>query len=171
MHRDRLIKIARSIDELAKKDEALAEHARHVAGLRLSAAAELHRACADFVERLNGLLATTRVNLDPPEFLPEGFRDESPNLLQINVRGRILQIEYRSTEELVSTEEFRIPYTLEGSVRSFNQQLLDQNIIREHGLFYCLQKDRGSWLYFDERTYHSGAFDEDYLAGLLEELL
>ena len=171
MHRDRLTKLARTIDALIERDEASLDRARRIAALRRSAAAQLHAVCAVFVERLNGLLASTRIDLDPPEFFPGGFREDAPNILQINVRGRILQFEYRATEELVSSEEFRIPYTLHGAVRSFNQQLLDQNILREHLLFYCLEKEAGLWRYFDERTYHSGIVSDDYLAGLLEELL
>src|SRR5215469_11780590 len=44
------------------------------------------------------------------------FRESGPNLIQINVRGRILEIEYGATEELLSTEEFRVPYTVFGAV-------------------------------------------------------
>jgi hypothetical protein len=164
-----LSKLARTIDALADKDEALLAREREVAALRGTAAAELHAVCAAFIQAVNGLLTRTRIALDPPEF--GGFREDEPNLLQIHVRGRILQLEFRSTAEPVSTEEFRVPYILVGSVRSFNQQLLEQNVIREHLLFYCLEKDRSFWRYFDERTYRSGPFDLDYLAALLQELL
>ena len=142
-----------------------------MAELRRAAAEELYRTCADFVSRLNALLSKTQVTLDPAGFRPEFFHEDAPNLLQINVRGRILQIDFRATEELVSTEEFRVPYTLHGSLRSFNQQLLEQNLIREHWLFYCVERDRGLWRYFDERTYRSGPFDQEYLTHLLEELV
>ena len=80
--------------------------------------------------------------LDPPDFGQEAFREEGRNLIQMNVRGRILQIEFGSTEELVSTEEFRIPYTMDGSVRAFNQDLLEKDIIEEKLLYYTLEKDR-----------------------------
>ena len=58
-----------------------------------------------------------------------------------------------------------------GSVRCFNQPLIEQDLIREHLLFYCLEKGRNFWRYFDERTYHSGPVDEEYLTALLEQLL
>ena len=38
---------------------------------------------------------------------------------------------FRATPELVSTEDFRVPYTLEGTVRAFNQELLDKDLIEE----------------------------------------
>ena len=45
-----------------------------------------------------------------------------------------------ATAELVSTEEFRIPYTLAGSVRAFNQELLDQDLIEEQADFFHFGK-------------------------------
>jgi hypothetical protein len=168
---NRLSKLAENIDRLAEKDDSLLRRVREIEELRRLAALELHRTCAGFVERLNGLLQKTRVAMDPPDYRPESFSDLAANLFQINVRGRLLQLEFRATDELVSTEEFRIPYTLEGSIRSFNQQLLEQNVIREHWLFFCLEKNRRFWRYFDDRTYRSGPVDEEYLTSLMEELL
>jgi hypothetical protein len=166
-----LSKLARTIDALADKDEAQLARVRKVAELRREAAAQLYATCASFVGGLNALLSRTRISLDPPEYHRGSFREEEPNLMQINVRGRLLQIEFRATDELTSTEEFRIPYVLEGSIRSFNQQLLDQDLMREHALFYCLEGGRSYWRYFDERTYRSGPVNEEYLTGLLEELI
>jgi hypothetical protein len=169
--KNRLSKLAEKIDCLAEKDDSYLRHAREIEESRRGAAVELHAICARFVENLNRLLQKTSLVMDPPEYGPDRFFDHAPNLFQINVRGRILQLEFRATDELVSTEEFRIPYTLQGSIRSFSQQLLDQHVVREHWLFYCLEKDRRFWRYFDDRTYRSGAFDEEYLTGLMEELL
>jgi hypothetical protein len=171
LHRDRLNKLAEIIDTLAEKDAEILRRTRDMVALRRSAASELHGICAAFVSSLNELLSKTRVEMVPPEYGDESFHEHGVNLLQIDIRGRILQVEFRATPELVSTEEFRVPYILEGSVRSFNQQLLEQNLIREHWLFYCLHKHGNMWRYFDERTYHSGAFDQQYLTTLLEELL
>ena len=89
---------------------------------------------------------------------------------QINVSGRILQVEYESAEELVCTEDFRVPYTMKGSIRCFNQELLDKDVIEEQLLFYVLEKPP-IWRYFDARTYRTGVFDQEYLAGLLENLI
>lgn len=171
MQQDRLKRLAENIDALAEKDELLIRKTRQIAALRQKAAADLHAVCARFVTHLNTLLSKTRVAFDPPEYAAECFQEHGVNLFQINVRGRILQIGFRITPELVSTEEFRIPYTLEGAIRCFNQQLLEQNLILEHLLFYCLEKDRDFWRFFDERTYRSGPVDEDYLASLMEQLV
>ena len=93
------------------------------------------------------------------------------NLVQINVRGRLLQIEYASSPELVSTEDFRVPYTLAASVRAFNQELLDKDLIEEQLLFYTLEHHRKMWRFFDARTYRSGPFDQEYLVSLMEQLI
>jgi hypothetical protein len=92
-------------------------------------------------------------------------------MIQINVRGRILQVEFKTTVELVSTEDFRIPYTVEGHIRAFNQELLDKHIIEEQLIFYTLEKERNMWRFFDARTYRSGPFDQSYLISLMEQLI
>jgi hypothetical protein len=76
-----------------------------------------------------------------------------------------------ATAELVSTEEFRIPYTLAGSVRAFNQELLDKDLIEEQLIFFTLEKHRRMWRFFDPRTYRSGPFDQEYLVSLMEQLI
>ena len=139
--------------------------------MRRRAAAQLHSLCAAFVAELNALLSKTQVVLDPPEYSPDRFEEDGPNVLQINVRGRIVQIVFETTGELISTEDFRVPYILCGTIRCFNQQLLEQDLIVEHTLFYCLEKSRQFWRFFDERTYRTGPFDREYLLGLLEELV
>jgi hypothetical protein len=168
---DRLKRLAQNIDALADKDERYLTHAREIVKLRRSAAAELHIICARFVDRLNGMLQRGLVVLDPPVFPEDSYQDDSSNLIQMNVRGRILQVEFRSTPELASTEDFRIPYIISGSVRAFNQVLLDQDLIEEQLLFYTLEKRLRMWRFFDARTYRSGPFDQDYLISLMEQLL
>ena len=37
--------------------------------------------------------------------------------------------------------------------------------------FYCLERTRQFWRFFDERTYRTGPFDRDYLLALLEALI
>ena len=61
------------------------------------------------------------MQLDPRVFGEEHFRDDITNLIQINVRGRILQVAFRATPDLISTEDFRVPYTLEGTVRAVHE--------------------------------------------------
>ena len=167
----RLKRLAQSIEALAEKDERRQNHAREMGVLRRRAATELHAICADFVASVNRLLSHAEVTLDPAAFSEDALREDEPNLLQINVRGRILQIEFTTSTDLVSTEEFRIPYTLKGSVRAFNQMLLDKDLIEEQLLFYTVERHQAMWRYFDARTYRSGAFERDYLIGLMDQLL
>lgn len=167
----RLKRLAEHIETLGKKDEAVAAHAREIIELRSLAAAELHAICADFVRSLNQILAESVVRLDPDEYAGDGFHEDGANLFQINVRGRILQVEFKATPELVSTEEFRVPYTLEGTVRAFNQRLLEKDLIEEQMLFYTVESHRRMWRFFDARTYRSGPFDREYLLTLMEEIV
>jgi len=169
----RFKRLAESIDRLAEKDESFLRQAREIAGLRRTAAAGLHTICSGFVGSLNQMLSRCELVLDPPEFPPEAFQENSKNLFQINAQGRILQVEFEASPELISTEDLRIPYTLQGVVRAFNQELLDQSLIEEQLLFYTLEKDKNKkmWRFFDVRTYHSGPFDQEYLASLMEQLI
>jgi hypothetical protein len=120
---------------------------------------------------LNRLLERSEVRLDPETFDANLFDPEMSTLIQIHVRGRILQISFTATPELVSTEEFRIPYILEGSVRAFSQKLLDKDLIEEQLLFYTLEGRGQMWRYFDTRTYRSGLFDHEFLAGVMEQVI
>jgi len=167
----RLKRLAQNIDALAEKDENTLRRAREIRAQRRAAAAELYGICFDFVSELNQMLSRGEVVLDPPNYADGVFREESINLVQINVRGRILQVEFEATAELVSTEDFRVPYTLKGSVRAFNQALLDKHIIEEQLLFYTLEKERKMWRFFDARTYRTGPFDQEYLISLMEQLI
>jgi hypothetical protein len=167
----RLKRLAESIDALAEKDEGFLRRAREIAALRQAAAADLYAICADFVSAVNRLLARTEMELDPSGFGSNSFQENLVNLVQINVRGRILQVSFSTTPELVSTEDFRVPYTLEGSVRAFNQELLEKEIIEEQLIFYTVENHKKMWRFFDARTYRSGPFDREYLIGLMEQLL
>jgi hypothetical protein len=167
----RLRRLAEAIEALAEKDQLTLKRAREIDMLRRRAAAEMFDVCEGFVGALNRLLAEPQVVLDPPSFSPEQFREDAPNLIQINVRGRILQAAFEATPELLSTEDFRIPYTLGGTVRAFNQALLDKDLIEEQLIFYTVERHQAMWRYFDARTYRSGAFDRDYLISLLDQLL
>jgi hypothetical protein len=167
----RLRRLATRIDELASQDEQYRQYARDMTAVRLVAAAELHAICREFVDSVNAVATVSALVLDPPEYTPAMFREIGPNLLQVSVRGRVLQVEYCATEELTSTEDFRVPYTFYGSVRTFNQELLKRNLITEQSIFYAFEKQAGLWRYFDCRTYHTGPFDQNYLVSLMEQLL
>ncbi len=167
----RLKRLAAGIDALAEKDEKTLDRARTIAALRRSAAAGLYRVCADFVSALNGMLSRTEVVLDPPDYSEDSFQEDAPNLIQINARGRILQAEFRSAPGLLSTEDFRIPYALEGCVRAFNQALLDRDMVEEQPIFYTVEKHESLWRFFDARTYRSGPLDREYLISVMERLI
>jgi hypothetical protein len=167
----RLRRLAQHIETLASKDELILRHTREITDLRRRAAHELFGVCAGFVEAVNNLLPHPEVELDPPNFSKYTYQEDMENLIQVNVRGRILQVEFEATPDLVSTEDFRIPYTLAGSVRAFNQALLDKDLIEEQLIFYTIEKQSTMWRFFDARTYRSGSFDREYLVGLMEQLL
>ena len=171
MPKDRLKRLAERIDALAKKDESLLRRSREIALLRRKAALELHAICANFVRDLNKLLSQTEVEFDPQNYDLERLQENGINLFQINARGRILQIRFEGTPEMISTEDFRVPYILQGAIRCFNQRLLEQDLIEEQLLFYTLERDRNFWRFFDARTHRSGPFDTEYLIALLEKLV
>lgn len=139
--------------------------------MRRRAAGELHSLCASLAGEINRRVARSAVEVDPDPYDPGAFNEDGPNLVQINIRGRLLQFEFEATQDLISTEDFRVPYTLSGSVRCFNQELLLRNTIEEHLMFFCVQKDMRRWRFFDPRTYRSGPLDRDYLVSLLEQLI
>jgi hypothetical protein len=156
---------------LPAKDESSLSRTREIGAIRFAAALELHTICQDFVSSLNRLLSNGELALDPTEFTAASFQAEAINLFQIGVRGRILQVAFGATPELLSTEDFRVPYTLAGSVRAFNQELLDQEIIEEQLIFYTVENQSKMWRFFDPRTYRSGTFDQEYLVSVMEQLI
>lgn len=164
-------RLAARIDDLADRDERYLRHARDIAETRLAAAGELYSICRSFVDSVNQYTTRGDVVLDPPEFLPAAFHEDGLNLVQMNVRGRLLQIEFSAAPDLVSTEDFRVPYTLAGSVRAFNQELLNKDLIEEQLLFYTLEHQHKMWRFFDPRTYRSGPLDQEYLFSLMEQLI
>jgi len=165
---NRLQKLARRIEELRRKDEQTAERRARVAGQRNEAVVNLWRLCHSFAERLNAHIQHDRVEVTPNE-PPDEIPEDTPLQLLLNVRGRVLLLDIRAPVNLVSTENFKKPYILEGEVRFFNQELLENEQVAEHGVFFC--HGEGVWYYWNGHTYKSGLIDEDYLAGLLEKIL
>lgn len=165
----RLKRLAERIEKLAEKDALTLRHVQEITQLRKSAIQDLYDICFQFVEAVNQLTADGALALDPPN--ASHLREEVRNLIQINVRGRILQVEFEATDELVSTEDFRIPYTMQGTVRTFNQELLDKDLIEEQLIYFTLEKEKKMWRFFDARTYRSGPFDQEYLISLMEQLI
>jgi hypothetical protein len=170
--KDRLKKLVEAIDTLSEKDNALHIKAQEIEALRRQAAAELHTIAAKFVCEINRQLSKIQLEFDPPEYSVESFRDVGANLFQINVHGRIVQIQFASTPQTISTENFRVPHILEGSIRCFNQESLERAVVEEQFIFYCLdKKGQNLWRFFDARTYRSGPFDQEYLITLMEQVV
>ncbi len=163
--------MAAAIDAVSDTDRIELEESLRVDSLRVRGAVELHATCAHFVEELNGRLAEPAVSLDPPAYAESNYSDKGPVLFQLNLRGRLLQIEFEATEETTSTEDFGKPYVMRGSMRAFNQRMLDGSTVHEHGLFYCPMGKDAQWHYFDARSYRTGRLNEDFLARELEKLL
>ncbi|HEX4136068.1 MAG TPA: hypothetical protein VHY84_15750 [Bryobacteraceae bacterium] len=168
---DRLTRLARAIDALGETDRKLIAESTKVDRLRLRGALDLYRVCSGFVEKVNDKLSDAAVLLDPPSYSEGNYNDTGLNLFQINLRGRILQVEFGATAELYESDDFRLPYILRGAVRSFNQDLLERSSIDEHLIFYCPKNDAAVWHFVDSRTYRSGRITENYLISEMERLL
>ena len=177
MAEDRFQRLAQKIETLRRKDDAAAHRRNEILAQRGVAVQRLHEICTQFVARINTMLKDDQLDLvpvDPPECV-----DDCNLQIMMNVRGRILLINLEAPASLASTDNFRKPYILQGEVRFFNQELLDEALVEEHGLFFCPgegNKDaqgrrEGAWLYWNARNYKSGPVDEAYLAGLMEQLM
>ncbi|HLI82288.1 MAG TPA: hypothetical protein VKV17_00130 [Bryobacteraceae bacterium] len=166
---DAIARLARQIDTTTRA-ERLAVSAAAVAELRRQGAAELHRICAEFVSSVNSRLSEARLELAPPAYRPELFRESGANVLQIGSQGRQLQITFQAGSEPLSTQKFLIPYVLEGEIRTYNQKMLDRLEIRYMMLFYCVESQEACWRYYDWRTAHTGVVGFDLLASLMEPL-
>ena len=168
---DRLTRLAKAIEALGETDRRLIAESSEVDRLRTRGASDLHRVCSAFVAKVNGKLREPAILLDPPSYSDGSYNDVGLNLFQINLRGRILQIEFGPTMDLYEYDDFRWPYVLRGAVRSFNQDLLEQSSIDEQMIFYCPRNDNAFWHFFDGRTYRSGLVNESYLVSEMERLL
>ena len=169
---DPLTKLARRLDHLAEHDERAAEEMDRTELARRQGARILHSICAEFTRHLNSAMTRTEMLLMPPEFDPEMYKEDAPNLIQMSLRGRIVQIQFESPNQTIATENFRHPYILQGTVNGFNQTLLDRDQIEEQLVFYSRtgEKKDFRWHYFEPRTYRSGLVNEAYLTELLGRL-
>ena len=167
----RFRKLAGRIEELRRKDEASRQNRTRVRDQRNEAVRRLWETCRLFTERLNSYVEQDRLELSPEE-PPEEFSEENQVQLLLNVRGRVLLLDIRAPASLVAAANFKKPYILEGEVRFFSQESLEDDRVEEHGLFFCPDEDKdGTWMFWNGRTYKSGRVDEDYLAGLLEQII
>ena len=168
---DPLTKLARQLDRLAEQDEKAADEVDRTDLARKLGARTLHSICADFTKHLNSAMTRTEMLLIPTAFEPETYREDGPNLIQMSLRGRIVQIQYEATEQVMAIENFRYPYILHGAVNGFNQTLLERDLVEEQLLFYARNgKEEFRWHYFEPRTYRTGLVCEEYLTRLLARL-
>lgn len=166
---DAIAKLARQI-EAAQKAERLLVDADQVAKVRRQGACDLYRLCAEFVASVNDRLSEALVELSPPTYSAEAFRETGPNLMQISSRGRQIQIAFASTRELASTEKFLVPYVLEGEVRTYNQKMLEHLEIRSRMIFFCVEKEKAAWRFYDWRSGSTGLLGQDLFVNLMGPL-
>ena len=168
---DPLTRLAKSIEAIGERDRSLLNESTQVDRLRTEGALALHGLCRRFVDMLNTQLSAPALQLDPPDYSAGYYHDSGINLFQINLRGRLLQIEFTATEELYSTEEFRLPYILEGAIRSYSQQSLERDTLDEQAIFCCPRNGALSWHYFDYRTYGTGLVTPEFFATEMQRLI
>jgi len=166
---DSIARLARQIDATQMAERLLVD-ADVVTKLRRRGACDLHRLCAEFVASVNGRLSKPLLELSPPAYSGEEFRESGPNLMQISSQGRQMQIVFEATPQLASTEKFLTPYTLEGEVRTYNQRMLEHLDIRSRMIFFCVENGNAAWRFFDWRTRTTGALAVETLAGLIGPL-
>jgi len=166
---DSIARLARQIDATQRAERLLVD-ADEVTKLRRRGACDLHRLCAEFVASVNGRLSKPLVELSPPAYSGEEFRESGPNLIQISSQGRQMQIVFEATQQLSSTEKFLTPYILEGEVRTYNQAMLEHLDIRSRMIFFCAEKGNVLWRFFDWRTRTTGPLAVGVLASLMEPL-
>jgi hypothetical protein len=166
---DAIVRLARQIDAM-RRAERFREEGGEIPKLRRQGASELHRICADFVSSVNDKLSESLLELSPPTYSEEFFREAGANLMQISSQGRQMQISFEAPAQLISTEKFLVPYILEGEVRTFNQAMLDRFEVRSRLIFFCVDNETTRWRFYDWRTASSGIVDQGMLAGLMNPL-
>ena len=168
---DRFQKLSRRIEELRRKDEAAQERRSQICKRRAEAIHQLWHICSGFARHLNSYIEHDPLHLSPSD-PPGDFPENSQLQLLMNVRRRILLLDIGAPAALVGNDNFKKPYILEGEVRLFNQELLEEERVEEHGIFFCPgEGSQGAWMYWNGRTYKSGHVDETYLASLLDQIL
>jgi hypothetical protein len=168
-HDDAIVRLARQIDA-ARRDEQLLVNPDAIVAFRRRGAGELHRICAEFVSAVNSKLSGVPLELSPPTYAPETFRESGANLMQIGSQGRELQIAFEAPPQTVSTAKFRIPYVLEGEVRAYNQKMLERFEIRSRAIFFCVEKETAVWRFYDWRTLHTGPVGVELFVDLMQPL-
>jgi hypothetical protein len=168
----RLKRLAQNIAGLEEKDNEEIRRAAELGILRRRAAAELHGICRDFVHAVADYLPDPNaLRLDPQDFSEDDFSEYGTHLFQLSIRGRILQIEFAPTSELLCDDDYRVPYTLAGSIRAFNQRMLENACIDENQIFFTVEQERSCWIFFDRRTHRATEFSQERLLATMESLI
>ncbi len=168
---ERIARLAKQIGDDIRKEQHLLLTDREVIELRRQGAAKLHGICSEFAASVNRLLVPPVLELAPPDYTPEMFRNTGANLIQLNARGRIVQVAFESTRDRFSTDKFLVPYILEGEVRAYNQEMLERTQVRTQALFFCLEENRPVWRYHEWANGRSGEFGTDQLVNLMERIV
>ncbi|MEZ5400813.1 MAG: hypothetical protein R2729_14165 [Bryobacteraceae bacterium] len=168
---ERFKKLARNLEAMERRDRARVAREQELEELRQKAALELHGICTDFASRVNKISESVKLEVSPASFSVDGFGEGQVQLIQIGVNGRMIQFTFQSTPEMESTEEIRFPYTLEGSIRWFNQEMLERDEVKDHMLYYCMDRNAWAWRWFDFQSRKLELVTDDYLADRLEELI
>jgi hypothetical protein len=166
---DPIVELAKRMDA-ARKSERLLTSAESTAELRRQGACQLHHICAEFVSLLKRRLPQSPLELSPPTYSPEMFRESGVNLIQVSSQGREMQIAFQSTAQRVSTEKYLVPYILEGEIRTFNQRMLEHFEIRSYSVFYCVENESAFWRFYDWRNPRNVPVDSALLAELMQRL-
>jgi hypothetical protein len=168
---ERIARLAKQIGIEFRKERHLLLSDGDILELRREGAMKLHAICAELAVSVNRLLSPPVLDLTPPEYFPETFRDSGTNLIQLNAHGRIVQLVFEATRDKFSTDKFLIPYILEGEVRAYNQEMLDRMQVQSQALFYCLEDKGNSWHYFEWLHGRTAAFGREQLVSLLERVV
>ncbi len=166
---DLISRLARQIDTARKAEHCIVD-ADCIASLRRRGAGALHSICAEFVSSVNSKMTQAALELSPPTYSDEYFRESDANLIRIGAEGREMQITFQSPRQPFSTEKFAVPYVLEGEVRAFNQRMLQHFEIRSQALYFCLEQDNASWRFFDWRTKSTGPLRAEFFVEMMGRL-
>lgn len=164
-------RLAQRLDQLPAKDEVRLREARNLELNQDKGSLEIYEICRSLVEHLNLALEKLTLDLTPHQYNPDSIDTSTGMLIQINAAGRIVQLAVQPREPRMCTDHFRIPYILRGSLRWFNQELLERQEIQENPIFYCTDRTEFCWRYVDPRTRKVGLLDHEYLMDTLDQLL
>ncbi len=168
---NRIARLAKQLGDDIRKEQHLLLTDSKVLELRRQGASQLYSICADFAASVDRFLTPPVLEIAPSTYDPEVFRNSGANLIQLNARGRIIQLAFESTRARFSTDKFLIPYILEGEVRAYNQEMLERTQVRSQALFFCVEDSQTTWHYYEWVSGRTGAFGREQLVNLMERIV